>query len=252
MTHDSSREPSRTPSDESPRRLDDEAPLEPWMLDLAKNAVDELDADIEVPKAMMWKRIEHQRQRTAAAPIMATTAARSPWRLRQFAAVAAVLVGGVAIGRYLVPSASPTLVAAGDSATVQTGTRGAIDGDVARRSDPSHVAMQEHLVQTVALLAAVQTPTNNAKQPELGPWASDLLATTRLLIDQPQLRDERTRRLLQDLELVLVQIVQARSSAPETQRAPQETMREIDLLTRVRAVVTASNANEPLISGGYE
>ena len=105
-------------------------------------------------------------------------------------------------------------------------------------------------MKTVTLLAAVQrTPTATAEQ-DLGPLAGELLATTRLLLDQPQLRDERTRRLLQDLELVLVQIVQARSSAPETQRAPKETMRETDLLTRVRAVVTASGAHEALTYGG--
>ena len=61
------------------------------------------------------------------------------------------------------------------------------------------------------------------------------MSTTRLLLDEPQLRDERTRRLLQDLELVLVQIVHARGSAPAMRQAPNETMRETNLLPRVRA-----------------
>jgi hypothetical protein len=84
----------------------------------------------------------------------------------------------------------------------------------------------------------------------LAPPARELLTTTRLLLDQPQLRDERTRRLLQDLELVLVQVIQARSTAPETQRAPRETLRETNLLTRVNALVTAASLSDAVIYGG--
>jgi hypothetical protein len=243
MTTRSDAEDNMTPLPE------DGAPLEPWMLELANEAVDDLDAELEVPRAMMWARIDRERRGAAvAAPLSAPVSRLTP-RLRQITAIAAVLVGGVAIGRYVVPSDTPVLVASGDSAKTASHDP---TNDVAYASDPAHVAMQEHLVRTVALLAAVQTPNARNTQPELVQWAGDLLTTTRLLIDQPQLRDERTRRLLQDLELVLVQILQARSSAPETQRAPQETMRETNLLTRVRAVVTASNAHEALTYGGNE
>ena len=112
--------------------------------------------------------------------------------------------------------------------------------------------MEEHLTRTVALLTTVRD-----EDPALGVAANldgtarELLGTTRLLLDEPQLRDERTRRLLQDLELVLVQIVQARGSAPETKRAPGETMRETNLLPRVRAAATASRrGDEPTLGGG--
>ena len=121
--------------------------------------------------------------------------------------------------------------------------------ELPQSSDPVRVAMGEHLARTVALLTTVRD-----QDPSMGPgadvsaWARDLLSTTRLLIDEPQLRDERTRRLLQDLELVLVQIIQARGSAPETQRAPKETIRETNLLPRVRAIVTASRPIEETIN----
>jgi hypothetical protein len=49
---------------------------------------------------------------------------------------------------------------------------------------------------------------------------------------------------------VLVQIIQARDSAPETQRAPRETLRETNLLTRVNALVTAAAATDAAIYGG--
>jgi hypothetical protein len=239
---------------------DDEqdVPLEPWMLELAREATDELDADVVVPREMMWARINRDR-RAAAGVASAPSVKRalpSPRIWTRVAAIAAVLVGGVAIGRYVVPAA-PTLVAAADSVPMsgeraRNGTRLGPDAlaELPQSNDPVHVAMGEHLARTVALLTTVRD-----QDPSMGPgadvtaWARDLLSTTRLLIDEPQLRDERTRRLLQDLELVLVQIIQARGSAPETQRAPKETIRETNLLPRMRAVVTASRPVEESING---
>jgi hypothetical protein len=226
---------------------DEGAPLEPWMLELATEAVNDLDADVEVPSAMMWKRIDAKRreQGTGATEPLAIggrAIAQRSWRMRQVAAIAAVLVGGVAIGRYIVPAASVV------PATAETVAANPID---ASANDPSRVAMQEHLSHTVALLAAVNDGgASHAVTKDIGSQARDLLTTTRLLLDQPQLRDSTTRRLLQDLELVLVQVIQARGSAPETQRAPQETLKETNLLTRVRALVTASSATDGPTYGG--
>jgi hypothetical protein len=121
-----------------------------------------------------------------------------------------------------------------------------------RSDDPAHVAMEEHLARTVALLTKVRNedPVNGPAS-DLSSGARELLGTTRLLLDEPRLRDERTRRLLQDLELVLVQITYVRGSAPATQRAPSETMRETNLLPRVRAAVTASRrGDDPILGGG--
>jgi len=224
------------------------------MLEMARAAVSDLDAEVIVPREMMWARIN--RERRAASP---TVTHALPWA--RVAAIAAVLVGGVAIGRYVVPVAptgvASTMVAATDSAHIsndRAGNDAGLGPDALATMPPSYdpirVAMGEHLARTVALLTTVRD-----QDPAMGPgadvsaWARDLLSTTRLLIDAPQLRDERTRRLLQDLELVLVQIIQARGSAPETQRAPKETIRETNLLPRMRAVVTASRPVEESING---
>ena len=48
-------------------------------------------------------------------------------------------------------------------------------------------------------------PTISAAQ-DLAPQARQLLSSTRLLLDSKRLTDPRTRKLLEDLELVLVQI----------------------------------------------
>lgn len=215
-------------------------PLDPWMLDLVREVGAEADAQVDVPRELMWARVQRERTRQRTAVV-----ARRPWyRSRQIAAAAAVLVTGVAIGRYVVPLAATS---------TQTVTNSRMDAAAAPASvnDPSHLAMQEHLARTVALLTTVRDDAKAAPSTaDLAPQARELLSITRLLLDQPQLRDDRTRRLLQDLELVLVQVIQARSTAPETERAPRETLRETNLLTRVNALVTASTVGSDAISGG--
>lgn len=238
-------QPSHRAADVSAPASSD-VPLEPWMLELVREASAELDEQIEVPRDMMWARIK--RERTEQERVQPRDArATSPRYLRQIAAAAAVLVSGVVIGRYVVPSSGAPTAPANGMAVAEN----AVSGNGLSNNDPSRVAMQEHLVRTVALLTSVRDDAPaRAAEADLGPLAKDLLSTTRLLLDQPQLRDERTRRLLQDLELVLVQVIQARSTAPETQRAPRETLRETNLLTRVNALVTAASQTDAVIYGG--
>ncbi|MGH7664460.1 MAG: hypothetical protein ACRENI_09240 [Gemmatimonadaceae bacterium] len=76
---------------------------------------------------------------------------------------------------------------------------------------PYQVATARHLMRTEALLASFRAD-EAGDSPELSAqiadWAGDLLSTTRLLIDSPAGTDVSQRRLLEDLELVLAQIVQ--------------------------------------------
>jgi hypothetical protein len=254
-----------------------DAPLEPPMLELVRNATDV--PDDAVPRDMMWARIRQQRAASgvrAAGVIQdgAVADARQTVRASSFAGpgvsrwlvavrvagIAAVLVGGIGVGRYLMPATGPSkyqLAIAQSSARADSVTALGLGPDALAAlpadNDPAHVAMAEHLTKTVALLTSVRD-----EDPARGPGnqmigvARELLSTTRLLLDEPQLRDERTRRLLQDLELVLVQIVQARGSAPETKRAPSETMRETNLLPRVRAASTAARRGDEGTLGGGE
>ena len=249
-----------TDNTHEPQHGDDtDRPLDPWMRALAHEVTD----DIIVPHEMMWRRIDANRRtwkRNATKPPRRITA--SLWR--RVSAIAAVVVVGVAIGRHAWPSGSvvrgnsvATTVsaasAASASATSALGPDALAAGPVS--SDPMRVAMDEHLIRTVALLTTVRD-----RDPDLGPgldvtsWARDLLGTTRLLMDEPTLRDEPTRRLLQDLELVMMQIIQSRSNgADDARRVATETMRDTNLLPRVRAVVTAAAVREELsVHGGLE
>ncbi len=251
----------------SPSRQD--APLESWMVALAPQETDV--APTAIPREMMWARIKQQRARgtgEAAAAAPAAThvlplfahpvpARTSSWMLR-VAGIAALLVGGIGIGRFLLPASGPSkyqsaiaISAARADSIAALGLGPEALAALPQSSEPVRVAMDEHLARTVALLVAVRNeqPTTTAGA-DIGGWARELLGTTRLLLDEPQLGDERTRRLLQDLELVLAQIIQVRQSAPETARAPGETMRETNLLPRMRAAVSASRPGDDLTPGG--
>jgi hypothetical protein len=242
-------------------------PLEPWLQRLAHDALDVEDSAI--PRELMWARIRQQRANAAsrdggmvARP--ARTLRLSRTTVTRVAAIAATLVVGVAIGRYGARgtagvsgssrAALPTSTGASTAPTVgiSSGLAGNQAAGTTRSTAPAVVAMEEHLARTVALLTTVRDESPTA-QPgaDVTGWARELLGTTRLLLDEPQLKDDRTRRLLQDLELVLVQIVQARgTSGSEARRAPSETMRETNLLPRVRAAVTASvHVDESSIRG---
>lgn len=232
-------------------------PRDPWITELAREATDV--EQTAIPREMMWARVQRaraQQPRTHVQAPAAIVAPRRRWGI-QAAGIAAVLLGGVGVGRYLVPSTTVQPIVAQASSTSADSVAALGFGPDAMSAmpssdDPAHVAMEDHLVRTVALLTTVrdQNPELSAAA-DINAFARDLLGTTRLLLDQPQLRDVRTQRLLQDLELVLMQIAQARKSAPETKRAPSETMLETNLLPRMRAAVTASRrGDDPALGGG--
>lgn len=134
-------------------------------------------------------------------------------------AVAAALVVGLALGRFSADPGEP----AGD---------GAPDGDLYR------VATDGHLVRAEALLTSLRTgDAPGDVDPDLGRWAGELLAETRLYLDSPAAADAGTRALLEDLELVLVQVAVADRTGPgvagDRERA-REAMEERDLLLRLR------------------
>ena len=198
----------------------------------------------DIPREMMWARLRQQRVRGAAGD---ESLRRPPGRgrtsIQKFAAtvtaIAATLIIGIGIGRFTQSRTAETVAVSGPK---DSASRAAL-----RASDPAVIAMEEHFARTVSLLSTVRD-----ENPDVGPtanvsgWARELLGTTRMLLDEPQLHDAHTRRLLQDLELVLIQIIQARgTAAPEAKRAPSETMRETNLLPRVRAAVTAAVATDP-------
>ena len=88
-----------------------------------------------------------------------------------------------------------------------------------RRSEVAYqLAATEHLSQSETFLTLFRASVRRGGNEQLASsTARQLLATNRLLLDSPAATDNRTRLLLQDLELVLAQIAQlsGRPSSPD-------------------------------------
>lgn len=153
------------------------------------------------------------------------------------AVAAALLVVGIAVGRYTAPSgpAAPPITTVAAVPVAMPASAG----------DPYHQATEDFLGRTVVLLAALHRSEVGTPNEALAPQALQLLTTTRLLLDSPVAADPRMKNLLQDLELVLAQV--ARMQAPR-HRAEltliTEALEERDLVPRVRSAVAGLAANE--------
>jgi hypothetical protein len=146
--------------------------------------------------------------------------------------LAASLLVGFALGRSTGRVASN----AGSAAAV------AANGEDALYTE----ATSRYLVQTAALLLALPSGSGAAVKLDSAfvVRASDLLSTTRLLIDSPAAGNPDLRSLMSDLEIVLAQIVQLR---PQPLRGELDliagALQERELLPRIQTAVTMAANN---------
>lgn len=100
---------------------------------------------------------------------------------------------------------------------------------------PEQVASREHLQRAEALISVVAaTPADAMMDSLTGRWAREMLTNTRLLLDSPAGDDPARRRLLEDLETLLVQIVQRSGGAVDERFLIDRTLERTQLLTRLR------------------
>ena len=156
------------------------------------------------------------------------------------AAIAASLVIGVIGGRASTRLGTGTLgtpVAASADVRLAASTVAA---------DPYHRTTEEFLGRTAVLLTSIPAPgSSGGTDAKLIQQASQLLTTTRLLLDSPVGRDRRMYALLQDLELVLAQVARL----PESGRRDEialitQAMEEHDVLPRLRTAVSGLNISD--------
>jgi hypothetical protein len=77
------------------------------------------------------------------------------------------------------------------------------------------LAVVEHLAGTEAMLTSFRAAAKHGDvDAQITTWAKNLLTTTRLLEASAAEEDPTLKRLLDDLELVLVQIAQYKSANP--------------------------------------
>lgn len=118
-----------------------------------------------------------------------------------------------------------------------------VDPDLA--DDPSARAYTlvaaQHLIQVEALLTSFKGDLNQGRMDtQMASWGKELLSNTRLLLDSPVASDPLRRKLLQDLELVLVQIVQLSPGASARDRdLIKGALTDDQVLTRLRTAIPA-------------
>jgi len=174
-----------------------------------------------VPRDEIWARIQGARSdRPAVRPTDRPTIRQSSRWLRWATGIAALLAVGIGIGRWglapdsTAPGAAPETIA------------------TARRPNAAwSVAAADHLGRTEAFLTAVRV---GERGQGFTSQARDLLLTTRLLLDARGVTDPRTRALLEDLELVLVQIAQLGGADGEELDLLNDALEQKEVLPRLR------------------
>ena len=220
----------------------------------------------EAPFDAMWERIEREAfdPPRALAPLHGDVvvldgarrdAPRDAPRRRSWIAplvgVAATLVVGFGLGRFSAPAGGGALVdrspglAAGAVTPPSPGTVPVSPAsDVA---EPLQRATYEYLARAVTLLDSLPRSAQGAplrSDARFVADASQLLGTTRLLLDSPAASDPRMRDLLEDLELVLAQVSRLRT-APRADELTfiAEAMDERAVVPRLRTVTASYTAS---------
>jgi hypothetical protein len=262
---------------------------------LKRHAGDYNAAPHETPRDEMWAAIAKARAASpasqaseaseasrgggsAAAPDIVSLDTRRPTRrYAPWIGMAATLLVGIGIGRFVMSSptapqvaqqparpaattatpstdapAAPIDVAAPSVADVTPARAGGNAVQLASRaparrlpaatsataengSSPFALASREHLQRAEALVSVVaSTPADALMDSLTGRWAREMLMNTRLLLDSPAGDDPARRRLLEDLETVLVQLVQRSGADAEERALVGRTLERTQLLTRLR------------------
>ena len=219
-------------------------PLDPTLLEVAR---DYNAPPPTVPREAMWSAIQAARTgKPAGSQIRSIHSAPQVGSLRRWRAawpiaIAAslVLASGIAIGRWTGTSPARSVAVAGRQPVRRA--------PALTRGDRSayQVAIAHNLTQAEALLTAYrsegQSSTGQAGAADVAGWARDVLSNTRLLLDSPAAADPKQRRLLEDLELVLVQLVEFSPDSSGSERQMiDSTLEHGHVLSRIRYAVPAS------------
>jgi hypothetical protein len=244
---------------------------------LISGARDYNEANV-VPREEMWARIAEARRRSGQRADVG--ASRTSWTwVRVAAAAVVVLAAGIVIGRRLeraTPGTAPTVVAtnpakstndsarqtspAGKDTTIpqlREETRKTDDrvrelASVTPRNNGSErpapdlayrLVMLRHIAGSEAMITAFRASARSGEiDAQLAAWSRDLLSTTRLLETSPVADDPTMRRLLEDLDLVIVQIARyvARGTVnTEELDLIEESINKRGVVTKLRSSLSA-------------
>lgn len=187
------------------------------------------------PRDEMWGAIERA---SSQAPLEVAAGSRSRPIRRSvtpawWGAMAAgvVLAAGIAIGRWSSTVTQPDGLVVVNVVERQPGSDSA--------STMYQATAQRHLAQSEVLLTEYRARAREGRTADVALWARDLLGTTRLLMDSPAAEDIRMRTMLEDLELILAQIVQASASQQKGTDYVERALEERALLEKLRTAIPA-------------
>jgi hypothetical protein len=205
--------------------------------EILREAARDYNAPPSTPKAEMWERIAAARAESrSGGPADGVLPLRPPIRptvrpaFRLAMAIAAILLLGVAIGRFTAPvQPAPTLTAAAPGV---------------EKKEKSNIATELATVDHLSQVETFFTEFGTEKaSPEFTDHAKSLLGTTRLLLDSKRVSDPRTRKLLEDLELILVQIATMNpKDRAEDLNSIADGLAQNQLRTRLRNAIPAGPA----------
>ncbi|MGK7311310.1 MAG: hypothetical protein ACN0LA_03650 [Candidatus Longimicrobiales bacterium M2_2A_002] len=202
--------------------------MKPEELERMIEAATDYNEPPETPREEMWAVIRTElpgaREAGPATDELAARRARSrdragrwtPWAVGL--ATAAMLAVGFGLGRLTrppVPTEAPAAAARDRSPSMSV-----------------RLAAAEHMGDAEAMLTLFQASEGTEDRAAAARWARDLLATTRMLLDSRAAEDPELARLLEDLELVLVQI--ANTGPDGDQELIEEGIRQQQLLPKLR------------------
>lgn len=193
----------------------------------------------DVPLAQMWEVVEAQAFR----PLEKRPG--SPW-IKTILPLAATLLLGFGLGQL-----GPALLRKPAEAPVSAAAESARP-DVKQAQwmgeQPPFVGVATNYLERVTALLVTLTDEARRGQPldQSNERARDLLATTRLLLDSPEITDTHLRDLLDDLELVLAQVVRLprRAAAPDVYLIDQA-LDQREVLPRLRVILAESTPSGP-------
>ena len=230
--------------------------------EILSEAARDYNAPGDIPRDVMWARItEARRQRKVALP-----ASNRVWLWSSAGIAAALLIAtGISIGRRMERS-SPiggAAVASRDTSNRRDSTTPAApsrevaaaprESSVSATPEPSRdtsgpdktlayqLVVLQHLAGTEAMITSFRAAARNGEtDAHVAKWARDLLGTTRLLEASPAAADPVMKRLLDDLELVIVQIVQYTTRGtndPEELDLIEQSIKKRGVITKLRGTL---------------
>lgn len=124
------------------------------------------------------------------------------------------------------------------AATVNSGADAASESD---RSLAYRLVVLQHLAGTEAMITSFRASARSGEvDAQMGKWARELLGTTRLLEASAAADDPVMKRLLEDLELVIVQIVQYAgrgTNDPEELDLIEQSIKKRGVITKLRGTL---------------